>query len=420
MMTAPSQMEEDLVGCMTKPHTRRLGEISTFLPARAISLKADFEIIAITSACLSESGFDRKGLKKARMTAEDAVVAAVQPGEILISRSNTPDLVGRVCRYEGPDRSYCASDLVIRVWPAENVSGRYLTWFLSCLYCAGYWKEHASGASDTMKKITRGHLSQVPVPLPSFEEQEQIADGLATQLAHIDTARQAAERRVKAAEGLEAALFREAFHGVVPVVIGAPQEAAPAGWSWQRLATLARLESGHTPSRKHPEWWGGDIPWIALPDIRALDGKVAMETKAFTNPEGIKNSSARILPKDTVVFGRDVQVGFTTIMGRSMATSQHFFNWLCGEELAPRFLMHALRASKAYMETQSSGAIHQTIYMPAAREFQVCLPDRPAQDALAARLDDQLAAAATVLASARAELKAIEALPAAVLRRVFS
>ncbi len=146
-----------------------------------------------------------------------------------------------------------------------------------------------------------------------------------------------------------------------------------------------------------------------------------METKGYTNPLGIKNSSARILPKDTVVFGRDVQVGFTTIMGRPTdGHRQHFFNWICGSDLAPRFLMQALRASKAYMETKSSGAIHQTIYMPAAREFHVCLPSRKQQDNLTMQLDARLTAATEILTAARAELKAIKSLPAAALRRVFS
>lgn len=272
---------------------------------------------------------------------------------------------------------------------------------------------------STVHSIKAGFIEKLVIPLPPLPQQRKIAATLDSQLSFIDEARQAAERRVKAAADMESALFREFFHGITPVVIGTPKDAAPAGWAWQRLTKLAVLESGHTPSRKHPEWWGGEIPWIALPDIRALDGKVAMETKNFTNSEGIANSSARILPKDTVVFGRDVQVGFTSIMGRPMATSQHFFNWVCGKNLAPRFLMHALRASKTYMESMSSGAIHQTIYMPAAREFHLCLPDRKRQDKLTAHLDSQLADAATLLAAARAELASIQALPAAVLRRIF-
>ena len=252
-----------------------------------------------------------------------------------------------------------------------------------------------------------------------MKDQKAISAQLDEQILCIDRALAAAKRRVKAAENLEASLFREAFQGQRPVVIGPPEVEAPGDWSWRRLATLATLESGHTPSRKHPEWWGGDIPWIALPDIRALDGMVAMDTKEKTNPEGIANSSARILPKDTVMLSRTASVGFVALMGRPMATSQDFVNWVCGGALSPRYLMHALRSARTYFLSQASGAIHKTLYMPALKDVHVCLPDRPRQDALAVRLDDQLAATSAVLASARKELKAIEDLPAAILRRVF-
>ena len=66
--------------------------------------------------------------------------------------------------------------------------------------------------------------------------------------------------------------------------------------------------------------------------------------------------------------------------------------------------------------SMSSGAIHQTIYMPAAKDFHLRLPPRPAQEKLAARLDEKLAHAATILRSARA---VVEALPAAALKGVF-
>lgn len=107
---------------------------------------------------------------------------------------------------------------------------------------------------------------------------------------------------------------------------GRPGDEAPAGWRWLRLTDLARLETGHTPSRSHPEWWGGPIPWISLADVRELDGKVAQDTIEHTNEEGIANSSARPLPEGTVVLSRTASVGFVTIMGRPMATSQDFVN----------------------------------------------------------------------------------------------
>jgi type I restriction enzyme S subunit len=70
---------------------------------------------------------------------------------------------------------------------------------------------------------------------------------------------------------------------VNPLSAGRPGKQALPGWRWFRLTDLARLETGHTPSRSHPEWWGGPIPWIPLADIRELDGKVAQDTLETTN-----------------------------------------------------------------------------------------------------------------------------------------
>jgi hypothetical protein len=61
--------------------------------------------------------------------------------------------------------------------------------------------------------------------------------------------------------------------------------------------------------------------------------KVAQDTLESTNEQGIANSSARLLPEGTVVLSRTASVGFVTIMGRPMATSQDFVNWVCGPEL---------------------------------------------------------------------------------------
>jgi type I restriction enzyme S subunit len=186
------------------------------------------------------------------------------------------------------------------------------------------------------------------------------------------------------------------------------------------LQTVARLESGHTPSRYHPEYWGGTIPWLALPDIRALDGKVAMETAEYTNELGIANSAARVLPTGTVVLSRTASVGFVTLMGRPMATSQDFVNWVCGPDLDHRFLAHLLRTARGYIRSLASGAVHKTVYMPTVEAFSVCIPPLAEERRIADALDTELGRAETLRSAAEAELSAINALPAAVLRRAFS
>ena len=113
---------------------------------------------------------------------------------------------------------------------------------------------------------------------------------------------------------------RDATTAIIPgrhaLSVGSPDLPIPTGWRWQALSSVARLESGHTPSRRHPEYWGGDIPWIRIQDATANHGHVIHDTVEHTNQLGIENSSARVLPADTVCLSRTASVGYVTVMGR--------------------------------------------------------------------------------------------------------
>jgi len=258
------------------------------------------------------------------------------------------------------------------------------------------------------------------IPLPSLDEQTRIARRAKETLQSAERARAAAELQEREVEMLQQSIYRSAFFGVTPLAENDVHDAPPVTWGWHALGELARLESGHTPSRRHPEWWNGEIHWIALPDIRANDGKVIDRTIERTNELGIANSAARVLPKDTVVLSRTASVGFVTVMGRPMATSQDFVNWVCGPELNPFFLMHLLRASRRYLFTLASGAIHKTVYFPTVKALRVCVPSRSVQDRIAADLELQFTTLETLKAKVAKQRNAIEALPAAVLRQAFS
>ncbi|RIH75232.1 restriction endonuclease subunit S [Meiothermus hypogaeus] len=273
------------------------------------------------------------------------------------------------------------------------------------------------GSGSTFDSLPVDELRNFPIPLPPLETQRRIAAILTEQMGAVEKARKAAEEGLEAARKLPEACLRSAFPTVPITVNTAP---APKGWRWTLLTDFARLESGHTPSRRREEWWGGDIPWISLSDIRALDGKTAIQTREYTNPEGIANSSARVLPAGTVVLSRTASVGFVTVMGRPMATSQDFVNWVCGPELEPWYLAYALMASREYIRSLGSGAVHQTVYVPVVQRFRLLHPDLEMQRRIIATLNDQLAHTKHLVCGLEAQLEAIRALPAAILRRAFS
>lgn len=268
--------------------------------------------------------------------------------------------------------------------------------------------------------LSREDVYRLTVPLPPREEQARMAARLYEEIACVEEAREAAQHQLKAIDALPTACLRGAFLNHTPLTIEAHPQPAPDGWKWMLLSDLTRLESGHTPSRSRPDWWGGDIPWLALPDIRRVDGQTVLETTENTNEHGIANSSARVLPVGTVCLSRTASVGFVTKLGRPMATSQDFVNWVCGPRILPDYLLYVLLGARKYLHSLAEGAIHKTIYVPAVKQFQVLLPPIDVQAQIVERLQSQRKSIEVARQAAHDQLQVLEAMPARLLARAFS
>jgi type I restriction enzyme S subunit len=200
-----------------------------------------------------------------------------------------------------------------------------------------------------------------------------------------------------------------------------PNTGAKDGWCWVALTDLARLESGHTPSRKHPEYWGGTVAWIGIQDAREHHGQRIMDTLQKTNELGIANSSARVLPESTVCLSRTASVGYVVVMGRPMATSQDFVNWVCSERLNPDFLKYLILAEgREGLLRYASGSVHQTIYFPEAKAFHICYPKPEVQSRIVRQCDSLRAETQRLASIYERKLAALDALRKSLLHHAFS
>ncbi len=206
---------------------------------------------------------------------------------------------------------------------------------------------------------------------------------------------------------------RAATTGIIPgryaVCVGKADAPSPPGWAWTLLTDIARLETGHTPSRTHPEYWdGGEIQWIGIKDARLHHGRTILETIQKVTQLGIDNSAARVLPVGTVCLSRTASVGYVFVMGREMATSQDFVNWVCTDALLPDFLMYALMAEGEDIRRFGKGTTHTTIYFPEVKAFYVCVPPVNEQRRIVAKIEElfsNLDAGVAALKRAKANLK---------------
>jgi restriction endonuclease S subunit len=344
----------------------------------------------------------------------------VRKDDLLISRANTKEFVGAVVLVKRDYPFRLLSDKTLRlVIDEDRASKEYLLFALRAPKARRHIELYATGTSDSMRNIAQGVITSVPIDLPPVPEQRRIAARLGAQLAEAEIARQATLARHESSDALLSAIYREAFAQVLPVAVPPTFDNPPVGWRWRKLSDLARLESGHTPSRSRPDWWGGDVSWISLTEIRALDGQWVESTQSRTNASGIANSAARILPRGTVCYSRTASVGFVAIMAKPMATSQDFANWVCGDALDPEFLMHALIRARKELRELATGATHKTIYMPTLESFHICAPDLDAQRRIVRDLKQRLAEASKLRASLAEQQAELAKLPQRLLAQAF-
>lgn len=276
------------------------------------------------------------------------------------------------------DREYCLGRGVAALRPSDALVDRYLWhWFARARRILA---SKARGA--TFVQVNRRDIESLELELPPPAEQRRVAAildraddlratrGLATDLVHQ----------------LSHSIFDHMFRETMWPPVRAAWEAGANEVPFTPLIDVAELATGHTPDRKIESYWHGDVPWIALPDARALDGRVATETAQRISRSGVDNSSAVILPPNTVCFSRTASVGFVTVTGVPMATSQDWVNWTCGERLDPLYLMEALRISRPSLMALSSGSTHKTIYVRVAEQFCVSLPPIELQRKFAERV----------------------------------
>ncbi len=156
-----------------------------------------------------------------------------------------------------------------------------------------------------------------------------------------------------------------------------------------------------------------------MQDIKNFEGDYSYDTIDHPTDEGINNSSARILPKDTVVLSRDASIGHAIIMGKDMATTQHFVNYICSDAIKPLYLLYLLRASKHEFDNLKEGAIIKTLYMPLIKSFEIFLPSLEVQEEIIEKMKKVYNYQKFLSSNVEFQLKAINQLPASILNEVF-
>ncbi len=161
------------------PVNGSLGEVLLGKPRNGWSARCDNEETGIPVLTLSAvTGFHYRETEFKR-TAEPTFESAhywLHPGDLLITRSNTPNLVGHAAIYNGSPSPCIYPDLMMRLEVNEQIAyKRFVHYWLRSVPVREYIRKTAKGTSPTMKKISQVIVMNIPFPSSlSLQHQHQM------------------------------------------------------------------------------------------------------------------------------------------------------------------------------------------------------------------------------------------------------
>ena len=185
-------------------------------------------------------------------------------------------------------------------------------------------------------------------------------------------------------------------------------------WIIVKLSDIAcHYKTGGTPSTKDPTFWGGAIPWIQSSDIQK-DRLFGVIPQKFISEEGLQNSTAKLIPKNSIAIVTRVGVGKLAIIDQDYATSQDFLS-LSDFNGDTQFIVYSIYRMLQKESTQLQGTSIKGITKEDLLLKKISLPEIEEQSAIGSlfRTLDNL------LSSYKDNLANYQSLKATMLSKMF-
>ena len=181
----------------------------------------------------------------------------------------------------------------------------------------------------------------------------------------------------------------------------------------KQIGEITTSFSGGTPSTKEPIFWNGTIPWIQTSDIQK-DKLFGVKPQKFVSNKGLENSSAKLIPKNSIAIVTRVGVGKLAIIDQEYTTSQDFLS-LSDFIKDTHFLVYSIYKMLQKESAQLQGTSIKGITKDDLLSKKINLPEIEEQSAIGSlfRTLDEL------LASYKVNLTNYQSLKATMLSKMF-
>ena len=159
----------------------------------------------------------------------------------------------------------------------------------------------------------------------------------------------------------------------------------PSNWEVKKIKEIGDVSSGGTPDTTKVRYWNGDINWCTPTDITALKNKFLGDTKTKITEEGLKSSSAKILPPFSIIVCTRATIGKVAINTVPMSTNQGFKN-IIPKNIDTDFLYYKILSEEKGLIKIANGSTFLEVSKTDFDNFHIAVPTLPEQQKIASIL----------------------------------
>lgn len=259
----------------------------------------------------------------------------------------------------------------------------------------------------TVPKLNQTNLKQIQIPIPPLPEQTRIVKILDKTFAKIETAKKNAEKNLRNSKELFESYLQSVFAG------GGDE------WEEKRLGEVCEIVNGGTPDTKVLKYWDGNNLWITPKDMGKLKDVCVSDTTRKISNFGLENSSAKLLPIDSVILSSRAPIGHLVINKKEMATNQGCKGIIPCDKLETLFLYYFLKSSVKLLNNLGSGTTFKEL--SGSKLAEVIIPFSPltTQKQIVAKLDALSASTKKLEKNYQQKVDDLEELKKSVLKKAF-
>jgi type I restriction enzyme S subunit len=387
---------------------KKLGEVVEFQRGLTYSKKDEISfskniVLRSNNIDLKTNKLDFTELKYINPSIIIAENKTVKKGSLVICMANgSKSHLGKVALIDS-DYGYAFGGFMGLIKPKENLNPK----FLLHLMTSEMYKKFIDGLSDgvNINNLKFSDLGEFEIPLPPLSEQQRIVSILDEVFIGIEKAKNNTEQNLKNAKELFESYLQGVFEN--------------GNWEEKKLSDLCDTGAGGTPLKSHKDYYqGGNVPWLRSGEV---DKKDIVKCELFITEKGLKNSSARMFPKNTVLIAMyGATAGQVGILRFECSTNQAVCGILPNKNIIPEFLYYKFMAGKQALVDQAVGGAQPNISQIKIKNTLVPFISLKEQQTIVHQLDALRAETQKLEEIYQKKLENLEELKKSILQKAFT